>query len=53
MKIKVEKIETTSGAQYIAVNASTENVLNNTPHLKTEKGIINWALKNGYEIVTE
>lgn len=53
MRIKVEKIETTSGAQYIAVNASTENVLNSTSHLKTETGIIKWALKNGYEVVNE
>lgn len=53
MKIKVEKIATTNGAQYIAVNAITENVLYYTPHLKTEKGIIRWALRNGYEVVTE
>lgn len=52
MTVKTFSINTTAGERYGLINANTGNVLHcATAKWKTERGAINFAKKNGFEVV--
>lgn len=53
MTVKTYSINTTDGKRYGLMNAKTGDVLRPCDKWKTERGAIQYAKRNGYEIAND